>query len=63
MFDLQARAYPRFKNLKGASLGYAPALPTNKTGWRELPGKNTQAYNKNLLITYRESFITFGPGL
>ncbi len=31
--------------LKGASLGQAPALPTNITlGWKGLPGINTLAY-------------------
>ncbi len=37
-------AYPRVEHLKGASLGYALALPTNiRLGWKGLPGTNALA--------------------
>jgi hypothetical protein len=32
-------AYPRVEHLKGVSLRYTPALPTNNIlGWKGLPG-------------------------
>jgi hypothetical protein len=40
------------ENLKGASLGLAPALP-NIQGWKGLPGTNTLAYCEH----YLKSFI------
>ncbi len=55
-------AYPRVKQLKGALLGYAPALPAHiRLGWRGLPGTNTQAYNENPYITAVKSFIVQTP--
>ncbi len=46
--------------LKGASLGYAPALLANiRLGWKDLPGTNTQAYYFE--ITAVKNFITLAP--
>jgi hypothetical protein len=40
-------AYPIVDHLKGASLGYASALPANiRLGWKALPGTNALAYYK-----------------
>jgi hypothetical protein len=50
-------AYPRVEHLKGVSLGWAPASPSNiRLGWRGVPGKNTLAYYKSPLITAVISF-------
>ncbi len=47
--------------LKGASLGYALALPANiRIGWKGLPGTNTLANYKHSKITIVKSFITLG---
>ncbi len=55
--------YPRVEDLKGASLGYASALPTNtRLGWKGWPVKNTLAYFGNLPITTVISFIIQAPG-
>jgi len=38
-------AYPREEHLKGVSLGWAPALPTNiRLGWKSLSGTNAAGY-------------------
>jgi hypothetical protein len=38
-------AYPRVEQLKGASVGYDPALPANfRPGWKGLPGTNALDY-------------------
>jgi len=42
---VRPEAYPRVEHLKGASLGYALALPANiRLGWKGLPGTNALAY-------------------
>ncbi len=39
------QAYLSVEYLKGATLGYPPALPTNmRIGWKGLPGTSTIAY-------------------
>ncbi len=35
------------------------ALPTNRLGWKGLPGTNTLAYYEKILITAVTSFITY----
>jgi hypothetical protein len=48
---LRQGAYLRVEHLKGVSLGYTPPSLTNiSVGWKGLPGTNTLAYFKNLLI-------------
>ncbi len=55
--------YSRVENLKGVSLLYELALPTNiRLGWKVLPGTNTLAYYENLQIADVQSFITLVPG-
>jgi hypothetical protein len=40
--------YPSVKHLKGASLGWGPALPTNiRLGLKGLPGTSALAYYEN----------------
>jgi hypothetical protein len=59
---IRSWAYPRVEHLKGASLGYAPALPTNiRLGWNGLPGTNTLAYYGKAQLTAVKSFITLTP--
>jgi hypothetical protein len=58
MFVGKAMANLRLEHLKGASLGYAPALPTNiRLGWRSLPGTNTLAYYEDPQITDVKGFV------
>ncbi len=60
---MRPRAYPRLEHLKGASLGYATAFPTNITlGWKGLPATNSLAYYENLEIMAVKSFIAQAPG-
>ncbi len=48
MFVGTPGVYPIVDHLKGASLGWAPALPANiKQGWKGLPRTNTLAYYEN----------------
>jgi hypothetical protein len=57
MFLVRPGAYPRVEQLKGASLGLAPALPANiKLDWIGFPGTNTLAYYENSLITNKKFF-------
>ncbi len=59
-----SKAYPRVEHLKGASLGYAPALPKNiGLGCKGLEGINTLAYYENPQITAVKSFIGLAPRL
>jgi hypothetical protein len=52
-------AYPRVEHLKGASLGWAPALLANiRLGWKGFPGTNTLAYYEKSKLTAVKSFIT-----
>ncbi len=54
VYCLRARpgVYPRVEHLKGSSIGWAPALPTNiRLGWKRLQGTNTLAYREHSLIT------------
>jgi hypothetical protein len=57
-----AGAYHRVEHLKGASLGYASALPANiRLGWKGLPGTNALAYYEKAYLTSVKSFITLAP--
>jgi hypothetical protein len=59
MFGGKAITYPRVEHLKGASLGWAPALPANnRQGWKGLPGTNAVASYENTYTTAVKSFIT-----
>jgi len=47
LFAGKAKTYPRVEHLKGVSLVYADALPTDKIlGWKDLPRTNTLTYYK-----------------
>jgi hypothetical protein len=49
MFEDETGAYPGEENLKGASFGTAPALPTNiRLGWKGISETNILAYEKLL---------------
>jgi len=49
------------ENLKEASLGYAPVLPSNiRLRWKGLPRTNTLNYCENLLIKYIKRFVALG---
>jgi hypothetical protein len=49
------------EHLKGASLGWAPSLPTNiRLGWKGLPRANTQAY-QIILNNGHKKFYSTGP--
>ncbi len=57
-----SKAIPSMEHRKDASLGYAPALPTNiSLGWKGLPGTNTLANYENPQITALKSFIGLAP--
>ncbi len=58
MFVGKARGLPRVEDLKGASLGWAPA----RLGWKGLHGTNTLAYFENPQITAGKVFIVQAPG-
>jgi hypothetical protein len=50
--------YPRVDHQKGASFGYASALPANiRLGQKGLPGTSTLACNKNFEITAVKSLM------
>jgi hypothetical protein len=50
------------EQLKGASLGYALALPAHiGLGWKGLPETNTLAYYDNQIITAVKKFIVQAP--
>ncbi len=53
--------YPKVEHLKGASLGQAPALPTNtRLGWKGLPGTNTSLLQKSINYDHNKFYDT-GP--
>ncbi len=55
--------YLRLKALKGASLGYAPALATTfRIGWKGLPATRTLAYYEHYESTALKGFITLSSG-
>jgi hypothetical protein len=48
LYNFFVRKPSLVEHLKGASLGYAPALPANiRLGWKSLPGTNALAYYEN----------------
>ncbi len=57
---MRSGAYLTVEHLKGASLGYALAIPANiRLGWKGLPGTNTLAYYERVSTGPRTSKKSF----
>jgi len=64
MFAGKAGAYPNDTPLDSPLEGSFLTLPTNiRLGWKILPGTNTLAYLKKLLIMGVKCFISSSPGV
>ncbi len=64
MFVVKTGAYPLSGDLRGTTLGQAPALPArNSRGWKGQPGTNTLDYYEQSLIKAVKSLITLGYGI
>ncbi len=56
-------AYPRRKNLKGPSIGFAlPCPQIQRPDWKGFPRANPLAYQTSLSVTKEKTFITMTPG-